>query len=826
VRIVLAALLGLAAIANGQEIPPDIVLRDAVDIAYRQPLTFALPDRADLEGEGLYLSFSARIEAGELKSGSAPCLQVSVNGLPTSLERLRNKPQYYFFTPERRVRWFSPADSAWVLPYYPWERKDVAAGFVHAFVLDISDLLRDTNNTLTLESLYSYVPDAQLQLRDVRLLQRTDFPRDPRMDEPDVATESRGMEGFRRRALGYHRGAEAKLNTDIAYEPRVGIVRPRESFAQEFAHRLDDTGRIHITVGSDRYQTTSWFRTPGGEWLGIGGDEDGWDSRTVQADKVTCTTSHLALLRSVIRRASHLEIRDHVTNRTGGDLPIALVNAVDVGAVGGLREFRIAGQLQGRFWASTSPMVGRQLGATPVVYAERDASALGVVLGDDAYRNQGSVMVWDSTIALGDDMFYLSPGGEYTFVWKLYPLAQPDYYVLVNALRHDWNLFQHIPGLFGFVHPSSKERMYEDVRCEGFDEIAEWLRDTGIDITASSAMLDMGPDKPPAPLYGNEQLEVIRKGLDDYANWREEVHRRGVEVPCLPYVNPHLCRLVGGRTLDDLEQRLPGCLVRDAYGTPVAYRAGWLYCVLPTLDNPVGKHLLEVLRLYLDERKFEGIYLDEWDHSRARVSFSHEDGISALLDADGRLLRKVAFVPIIAKEFQVNYVREMTQRNAIIFANQFDDTLTAAQLPIIHFAEPGGSYDEYLLCAAQCSRTPMALHVKRTQGIWQDAKEFLKRGLLMCYYWKYLHGDHVLKRYFPITVRELWPGVIVGEDRIITCASGTFTLGREKPLTAYIYSGPAGELSSTVEGNAEVDGHAAVELELTDDQIAVVMEQP
>jgi hypothetical protein len=460
-----------------------------------------------------------------------------------------------------------------------------------------------------------------------------------------------------------------------------------------------------------------------------------------------------------------------------------------------------------------------------VVYAARDASAIGLVLEDDAYRNQGSAMVWDSTIALGDDMFYLRPRGEYTFVWKLYPLAQPDYYVLVNALRHDWNLFQRIPGLFGFVHPSSKERMYEDVRCEGFDEIAEWLQDTGIDITASSAMMRMGADQPPAPLFGNEQLEVIRQGLDDYANWRAEVHRRGVEVPCLPYVNPHLCRLVGERTLADLEQRLPGCLIRDAYGAPVAYRAGWLYCVLPTLHNPVGEHLLDVLRLYMDEQKFEGVYLDEWDHSRARVSFSHEDGLSALLDADGRILRKVAFVPIIAKEFQVNYVRELTRRNAVIFANQFDDTLTAAQLPIVHFAEPGGSYDEYLLSAAQCSRTPMALHVKRTQGIWRDAREFLKRGLLMCYYWKYLHGDHVLKRCFPITVRELWPGVIVGDDRIITCASGTFSLGREEPLTAYIYSGPTGELSSTVEGDAQVDGHAAVELRLTDDQIAVVIER-
>ena len=261
--------------------------------------------------------------------------------------------------------------------------------------------------------------------------------------------------------------------------------------------------------------------------------------------------------------------------------------------------------------------------------------------------------------------------------------------------------------------------------------------------------------------------------------------------------------------------------------------------------------------------------MDEWDHSRSRVSFSHEDGMSALLDEGGRIVRKVGIVPIMARDFQVRFVEELVARDAVIFVNQFDDTLTAARLPVVHFAEPGGSYDSYLLGAAQCSRTPLSLHVKATRGIWNDAKEFLKRGLLMCYYWKYLHGDHLLKRCFPITVREIWPGVVIGEDRIVTCASGRFTLGRDDPLTAYIYAGPTGELQAEVAANASVGGlgagagerlgtrdagqgagggerlatrdagqgagggerlatrdagHVAVELTLNDDQIAVIVQ--
>ena len=57
----------------------------------------------------------------------------------------------------------------------------------------------------------------------------------------------------------------------------------------------------------------------------------------------------------------------------------------------------------------------------------------------------------------------------------------------------------------------------------------------------------------------------------------------------------------------------------------------------------------------------------------------------------------------------------------------------------------------------------------------------------------------------------------------MTCASGTFTLGGDDPLVAYVYSGPDGTLTETIAANAEVAGHSAVKLALTDDQIAVVM---
>ena len=433
-------------------------------------------------------------------------------------------------------------------------------------------------------------------------------------------------------------------------------------------------------------------------------------------------------------------------------------------------------------------------------------------------------MTWDAVLAAGNDLFYLGPKSSYTVVWKVHPLERPDYYDLVNAVRHDWNLFQRIPGLFGFVHPSTKQRMYEDARYKTPESRARFVRETGIEIAAGSFRYP-GTENQKRNLYGGEPVATHRRASGAFAAWRDMVRGEGVDVKCLPYMDIHICRLTDGETLERLRQRFPGALPLNAWGEPVAYRTGWLYCVLPQLGNPVGKHLMQMLDLYVDELAFDGIYLDEWDHSRARVSYGHSDGVSALLDEQGRIVRKIGFVPILSKEFHVAFTGELAKRNAVIFANQFDDTLAAAQLPIVHFAEPV-AYDSYLLCAAQLSRSPLSLHLKPRVNLFETVREFLKRGVLTCYYWYYLHGDHVLKRCYPITVREIRPGIVIGDDRIITCASGAFTLGHAKPFRVYVYAAPNGLLEHTLDKTRRnARGHTVMDLQLTDGQVAVIVEE-
>ena len=821
----MALLLSLGAAGQSPE-PGARPAEGTQQILFGETLRIEVPG-LPAPGRAAYLSFDARIGGGRFRSGSASACVVAVNGIPTSLERLRNKAPYYFYSSERRVFWYIPSRSAWVLSYYPWDNTTKAGGHVNRFVLDVTDLMKRADNVVSFTSLYRYgANDKPLEFRNIELLFSDDFPKSSNLSHTHPPRESHGLATFRKRARGRHTGVLAKLNTALAYRPQVGEVKPCRSYRREFGFELLPSGRMVVSVGADTYDVFSSIRFGDEAWRDIGhGDSPGqWERFEVVEDGLQGQTRAVAWQRRVTREDSHLEIRDTFTNRTGHDQPVMFVNMVDFGKAEDITELRLAGQMRSHFYACTSPMADRLTGATPLAYVAMKNSAVGMVLEDDAYRNQTTWMTWDAVLAAGDDLFYLAPKSSYTVVWKIYPLERPDYYDLVNAVRHDWHLFQRIPGLFGFVHPSTKQRMYEDARYKTAEERARFVRDTGIGI-ASSTFTYLGTENQRRNLYGGEPVATHRRASTSFVEWRDMVRGQGADVKCLPYMDIHICRLTDGETLEGLRQRFPDALPLNAWGEPVAYRTGWLYCVLPQLGNSVGKRLMQMLDLYVDELGFDGIYLDEWDHSRARVSYGHSDGVSALLDEQGSIVRKIGFVPILSKEFHVAFAGELMKRNAVIFANQFDDTLAAAQLPIVHFAEPA-AYDSYLLRAAQLSRSPLSLHVKPWTNLFETVREFLKRGVLTCYYWYYLHGDHVLKRCYPITVREIRPGVVIGDDRIITCAGGSFTLGHTRPLRVYVYGAPNGLLERTLDKTRRnAQGHTVVDLQLTDGQVAVVVEE-
>ena len=281
-----------------------------------------------------------------------------------------------------------------------------------------------------------------------------------------------------------------------------------------------------------------------------------------------------------------------------------------------------------------------------------------------------------------------------------------------------------------------------------------------------------------------------------------------MNLPFLIYTDVHLVRTDGlfdfGRRTK-WQERLKDSVVRNISGNPVPYRSGTLYHVAPRPENAAGKQIARNLDIILNDRNFSGVFLDEWNHSNARVAFNLSDGTTALLNRDGSIARKVAVIPLYSRDFLLNTGRRVTEGGRIAFANQFDCLLDLMRLPLIHFAEPVAHEPCYLIRAAQASRTPLTLTCKRNTTAWSDVKYFLRYGIICCFYASRMYGDHLLKKLYPITIREIHPGVVIGEDRILTNRSGKFSLGNKRNLAAYIYSDPEGVFSRRIRGGTTIE---------------------
>lgn len=787
-RLFIASLFALLALPSLSGAPLPAECRIPID----GRADFELPDPAGAAPR--YLAFSARIDTPNHRSGAQPALEIMVNDLPLNSMRLANKGDYFHFRTDRPVPWFR-GGPAMTLGYYPWDgvSRTIDKQFIHDFVFELDGLWKSSGNQLSFVNIFKAFKDSAIEIRNLRLLSADDFPRSPTIGEK--APASRGADRLRRRAWSLHRGLEKRFESvdDFVAAPDSELRQPREYRLGDCRVTEGENGVLLLEFQQRKHRIdSSW--TAGG--------------RTVTLSGGKARTAELEITRAVERGEYAIIVRDTLTNLTDRDLPVIVDNAVKT-ELDALRSFRLAGAQQRNFAANTGNLVTRDYAMTPLLFFGYADTGLGVYLEDDCYRNQYSAIAVDDTLHLVDDLFYLAPKRTYTFVWRLYPVAGGDYYTLVNAIRHDYALFQPIPGLFGFMYPDKENGYYERYYRKKLDTpelLRQFFDDSGITIPCVSPVLD-DARRPGGTSYGSEPADVYRDSLAVPGRLLKFMRESGIELPLLLYTDVHLVRTDGdfdvGRR-SKWQERLADSVLLNSFNQPAPYRSGYLYHVAPRPDNRAGRQVAENLRTVFDEFNFSGVFLDEWNQSSARVAYPYRDGSSALLNSEGGIDRKIAIVPLYSKEFLLETGRRVTAGGRIAFANQFDALVELMQLPIIHFAEPVAQQDCYLIRAAQLSRTPLTLTCKRGTTAWSDVKYFLRYGIICCYYATRLYGDHVLKKVYPITVREIHPGVVIGEDRIVTNRSGRFTLDGKRKLTAYIYSDPQGLLKNTVEGGAEI----------------------
>jgi len=723
-----------------------------------------------------YLAFSGRIDTAKWRSGAQPALIIRVNGQGLRLDRLKNKSPYFHFRSDIRLKWLT--DDRIYLGYYPIHKVKgtVDKHFIHDFVFDMSGLWKkDGVNVIELENIFAAFPGSSVQIFDLRLSDNN-FLRSSYVNESEVT--SFGAAELRRKAEGMHRGVDKLLDTAPERKAVKQIIKfvPQVSRTAKMAISAESNG-VKFAAAENLLLTTAYSVR---------------NQRSVLQNN-SLQTDYLSVERKLKNTQYGVIVYDKLTNRTNKDLPVVCQYGFKLD-LKKLQEFRIAGEAQQRFIASTNNFVARKYSQTPLIYLGMKQGSFGIYLTDDVLRNQYSVFTVDDTLYIADDIFYLQPQQSYTISFRIYPMTG-NYYDCLNILRKDLNLYQEMPGLFGFVYKLNKEDYFERYYRKKLDtpeKIRQFFASSGINIPAATGT---------PMLYGSEKSSEWKKSLKPYEKFKRDTVAANVPVKAfLHYCDVHLVAVNKNKDLDGKtkwQERLRDSVLLDDQGYTVPYRAGKLYLVVPTLENSAGKQIKENLAYVLNAHSKNGIFFDEFNHSRSRLAWNMSDNYSALLDKNGNITRKFAIVPLKSHEFLLDIARFAVQKNRINYVNQFDCTLPLMQLPLVHFAEPVAHEESYLIRAAQASRTPLTLSCKRNTTVWSDIKYFLQYGVAVCYYASRSYGDHLLKKLYPLTIYEAQPGVIYGKDKLLTCRSGSYKLPGAKKLTVYIYRDPAGMLSET-----------------------------
>ena len=230
-----------------------------------------------------------------------------------------------------------------------------------------------------------------------------------------------------------------------------------------------------------------------------------------------------------------------------------------------------------------------------------------------------------------------------------------------------------------------------------------------------------------------------------------------------------------------------------------AVNKGWgvlYYCPRP--GSRYLAALLRDVRRAMDECGGDGIYFDEFSWGGAKRGYSRYDygrwdGYSADLDKAGTVVRLKADNAHIAEVSQLEIVREVLMRNKLFLGNGTGVLRSVNQLPVARFTEGGNGHGK--MASGHLANVPLVLgnfgSSKTRKDVFKNVKECLEIGAVyspMPVNLLLEGPDNFVCKLYPITVRTLGAGTILGKERLITSKPGTFAWpGTQARARMYIY---------------------------------------
>ena len=219
---------------------------------------------------------------------------------------------------------------------------------------------------------------------------------------------------------------------------------------------------------------------------------------------------------------------------------------------------------------------------------------------------------------------------------------------------------------------------------------------------------------------------------------------------------------------------------------------------VPTADSTYLKILLRDVIRSMDECGSDGMYIDEFSwagsvRGYSRYNYAHQDGYSADLDAEGKVIRLKSDNAYTTGPGQRLLVEAIRDRGKYFIGNGNASLRSINNLHALRFQEGGNGVGRW--ATTHLATVPLILanfgDNRTREGTFTNVKIMLENG---CIYSPkdcnlILEGDdNFVCKLYPITIQTIGPGLVKANERLITTHSGAFDWpGRKAAIVLYAY---------------------------------------
>ncbi|MEO7067521.1 MAG: hypothetical protein ABI114_11475 [Rhodanobacter sp.] len=635
-----------------------------------------------------------------------------------------------------------------------------------------------------------------------------------------------------------------------------------------FSVELSRGGGLVIQNGGDRYNLESRFSYPymkpnkwnelivgdkadtGGEWH--------WEAaRNGNVLEITGVSARYQLHRKIGLSTGRVVITDTFTNTSHDDIAVVFNNTVSPQQAP--REMYVAG-VSG---TSLLPNDSEAPSTNPSLFYQGATSGFGMVALDDFFRLQLSIRRDGNKGVFADKNFGLPPGGSYSFSWAIYPTHTANYYDFVNAVRHDYVAATRVEGGLAFMP-------YDFVTSQSREVVAKWLA-----MRSAKVIIFTGPYSgfPWLGGYGH-YLFSMPKTLNE-KSYLDSI-KAAVSVirsidPTIKCLVPFETALTPDQPAGSEKPVFLDSVAIGSDGTPMGYRfpkttmareayirnKAHSFIYYPTLSNSYYKSMRRIIGEALNTTGVDGIYFDVSTYTKPGFRWTYDRWDQRTVDVDltnYTIRRKKSDLAKVSEDARAAIIQMVLSSKAgnVVVTNGIPLDSKGRALPVMHFIETAMNYG---YAQTQLASTPIvlgwtngyrtdALRVGKKGTWWKgwssdadyfaDIREKIASGNLYFTYWappgqmykSSLTRPTILAHMFPITITKLGSGTIVGQERIITLHSGTYSWGDKAAAKAYFYDGQGQEISGKMTvGNAS-GGPSTFGIEVPSGGAAIIERRP